>query len=49
MRFQAGNTVEHCVVVDGVIREAIDSEEKKPMRLCEASLRACGGDDTTDV
>ena len=37
------------VVVDGVKREIIDSEEKKPMRLCEGSLRACGGDDATDL
>ena len=49
VRFQAGNTVDHCVFVDGTKREIVDNEEKKPMRLCEGSLRACGGDDATDL
>lgn len=49
VRFLAGNTVDHCVVVDGAKREVIDSGEKKPMRLCKASIRACGGEDATDL
>lgn len=48
-RFRGSNGVDHCVVVDGQTQEIIDSEEKKPMRLCEASLHAYGGDDAVDL
>ena len=49
VRFRAGNAVDPCVVVDGSKQEVIDSEEKKPMPHCEASIRSCGGEDAVDL
>ena len=45
VRLRGSNSLDHCVVVDGQKQEIIDSEERRPLRLCEASLRACRGDD----
>lgn len=49
VRLRAANAVDHCVVVDGRKKEIIDGEEKKPMRLCQAALRACGSDDAINL
>lgn len=35
--------------MDGITREVIESQEKKSMILCEASLRACGSDDVQNL
>lgn len=49
VRLRTDNAVDYCVVVDGLKKEIVYSEEKKPKRLCKASLCACGGDDCVDL
>lgn len=49
VRLRAGNAVDHCVVIDGQRQEIEGSEERKPFRLSESSLRTCGGDGAVEL
>lgn len=49
LRMRTGTEVDHCVVTDGAKSEIVDGDEKMPMRLYEAALRACGGGDARNL